>query len=92
MKDFPVPLTVRHSIVTVDPLSGRYLFMVPPPEEKLIEFDSEANEYRLIDDFTTTAWPFGRYEAPVVAFIPEYGVTMWADRRVRLYKHNVSRK
>jgi hypothetical protein len=87
MKDFPVPLTVRHSIVTVDPLSGRYLFMVPPVK-KSYEFDSETNEYRLIDDFTKTAWPFHRYDAPVAAFIPEYGVTMWADRKVHLYKHN----
>jgi len=53
MKDFPVPLTVRHSIVTVDPSSGRYLFMVPP-EKKFFEFDGEKDEYRLIDDFTTT--------------------------------------
>ena len=87
MKDFPVPLTVRHSLVTVDPLSGRYLFMVPT-EKKLFEFDSETNTYRLIDDFSNTVWPFGRYEAPVVAFIPEYGVTMWADQKVHLYKHN----
>ena len=88
MKDFPVSLTVRHSIVTVDPLSARYLFMVPT-EKKFYEFDSESNEYRLIDDFTKTAWPFHRYDAPVAAFIPEYGVTMWADRKVHLYKHVV---
>jgi len=91
MKDFPrAPLTVRHSIVTVDPISGRYLFLVPP-EKTLYEFDSETNEYRLIDDFTKTDWPFSRYDAPVVAFIPEYGVTMWADSKVHLYKHDSNR-
>ncbi len=90
MKDFPIaPLTVRHSIVTVDPSSGRYLFMVPPAR-KFYEFDSEANEYRLIDDFTRTAWPFTRYDAPVVSYIPEYGVTMWADSKVHLYKHDAT--
>ena len=90
MKDFPiVPLTVRHSIVTVDPLSGHYLFIVPPAK-KFYEFDSEKNDYRLIDDFTKTTWPFSRYAAPVVAFVPEYGVTMWADRKVYLYKHDPS--
>jgi len=89
MKDFPVPLTVRHSIVTVDPSSGRYLFMVPP-ERKFFEFDGEKNEYRLIDDFTTNPWPFSHYAAPVVAFMPEYGVTMWADKEVFLYKHDAS--
>jgi len=88
MKDFPVaPLTVRHSIVTVDPSSGRYLFLAPL-EKMLYEFDSETNNYRLIDDFTTTPWPFSRYDAPVAAFIPEYGVTMWADSKVWLYKHD----
>jgi hypothetical protein len=87
MKDFPIaPLTVRHSIVTVDPSSGRYLFMLPS-ERKFYEFDSDKNVYRLIDDFTKTAWPFSRYDAPVVAFIPEYGLTMWADSKVFLYKH-----
>ena len=87
MKDFPIaPLTVRHSIVTVDPSSGRYLFMLPP-EKKFYEFDSDKNVYRLIDDFTKTAWPFSRYDAPVVAFIPEYGLTMWAGSKVFLYKH-----
>jgi hypothetical protein len=90
MKDFPVaPLTVRHSILTVDPLSGRYLFLVPP-EKKFFEFDSERNEYRLIDDFSKTAWPFHRYDAPVAAYIPEYGVTMWSDRKVHLYKHDAA--
>lgn len=86
LKDFPEPLTVRYSIITVDPVSGRYLIMAP--EKKFYELDSEKNEYRLIDDFTKTPWPFGRYDAPVVAFIPEYGVTMWADKKVHLYKHN----
>jgi hypothetical protein len=58
LKDFPItPLTVRHSIVTVDPVSGRYLFLVPP-EKRFYEFDSATNQYRLIDDFADTAWPF----------------------------------
>jgi hypothetical protein len=91
LKDFPItPLTVRHSIVTVDPVSGRYLFLVPP-EKRFYEFDSATNQYRLIDDFADTAWPFHHYDAPVVAFIPEYGVTIWADRKVHLYRHDVPR-
>ena len=87
MKDLPVPLTVRYAIVTVDPVSGRYLVMAQ--DRKFYEFDSKKNEYRLIDDFTKTPWPFHHYDSPVVAFIPEYGVTMWADRKVHLYKHAV---
>jgi hypothetical protein len=91
MKDFPLAVdkfTIRSSTVTVDPLSGRYMFMVPG--RKFVEFDSEKNEYRLIDDFSKTKWPFYRYDGTVTAFIPEYGVTFWADRKkVHLYKHKV---
>lgn len=86
VKDLPLSLTVRHAIVTVDPRTGRYLIMAAK-ERKFYEFDSDLNEYRLIDDFSSTAWPFGRYDAPVVAYIPEYGVTMWVDKKVILYKH-----
>lgn len=90
MDDFPLnlKLTIRHSILTVDPLSGRYLFLVPG--KKFVEFDSAKNEYRLIDDFSKTKWPFHHYDSPIVAFIPEYGVTMWVDRKVHLYKHKIS--
>lgn len=89
MKDFPLEVekfTVRATAITVDPLSGRYLIMVPG--NKFVEFDSAANEYRMIDDFTKTPWPFYKYDGKVAAFIPEYGVTFWADaQKVHLYKH-----
>jgi hypothetical protein len=91
MKDFPLALekfTVRSTTITVDPLSGRYLIMTPG--NKFVEFDSEKNEYRMIDDFTKTPWPFYKYDGTVTAFIPEYGVSMWVDvMKVHLYKHKV---
>ena len=91
MKDFPLAVTkftVRSTTITVDPLSGRYLFMVPG--KKFVELDPDKNEYRLIDDFTKTKWPFYHYDGTVTAYIPEYGVTFWADRKkVHLYKHKV---
>ena len=44
----------------------------------------------LIDDFTKSPWPFYKYNGQVVAFIPEYGVSMWVDqKKVHLYKHKV---
>ena len=88
MKDCPVDLNINHDIITVDPVSGRYL-MMGTREKQLIEFDSEKNEYRLADDFKKTPYPFARRSAPMVAFIPEHGVTMWADRKVQLYKHKL---
>jgi hypothetical protein len=86
-KDCPLPLGVGADKVTIDPVSGRYLIL--HRERKFYEFDSDRNEYRLIDDFSATPWPFHRYDMPVVAFIPEYGVTLWAaTSTVKLYKHN----
>lgn len=89
-KNFPVDLekfTIRSTILTVDPLSGRYLFLIP--DKKFIEYDSIKDEYRLIDDFSKTPWPFDRYDSPLVAHIPEYGVTIWAAGKTHIYKHKI---
>ncbi|MFO7900542.1 MAG: hypothetical protein R6V58_15960 [Planctomycetota bacterium] len=94
MADFPLPVntfTICMDILTVDPLSGRYLILSRRGGNQFVEFDSETNQYRLIDDFTTTPWPFHK-SSPLVAYVPEYGVTMWADRKVHLYKHDASAK
>ena len=90
LKDAPEDLTVRFGKITVDPVSGRYLILYSDLK-KLYEFDSGQNEYRLVDDFTQTPWPFGRYDMPVAAFIPEHGVTMWAANKVMLYKHDAGK-
>ncbi len=73
-------------MLTVDPRSGRHLFKIGT---KFVEFESTTNEYRLVADFTKAPWPFGKHEAPRVAFIPEYGVTMWSDKKVMLRKHKI---
>ena len=84
MKDYPHSIGIRNHIVTVDPQSGRYLIMDVPRQE-LYEFDPDANEYRLLDDFSKTPYP-GQLLA---AYIPEYGVSMWTGTsRVFLYRHN----
>jgi len=87
LKDSPVDLNTNSDKITVDPASGRYLIL-RNSEKKFYEFDSGTNEYRLVDDFATTPWPFKNHEMPVVAFIPEHGVIMFADKSVWLYKHN----
>jgi hypothetical protein len=87
LQDLPEDATIRHTLLTVDPASGRYLIL-HKDKKRFYEFDSQANAYRLVDDFTTTAWPFNRYDMPVAASIPEYGVTMWVASKVWLYKHN----
>jgi hypothetical protein len=93
LKDAPVPMGIGSDKVTIDPASGRYLIWAGNKGEPkgLYEFDSDRNEFRKIEEFAA-GWPFGRYAMPVPAFIPEYGVTMWAENEVYLYKHDADRK
>ena len=60
---------------------------------KCFEFDSNENEYRLVKNASEGPYPYKKYSATysVCAFIPEYGVVMWAEPRgVFLYKHDSS--
>jgi hypothetical protein len=83
LKDVPIKLTVRHDKISIDPATGRYLIFA----DNNYEFDSDKNEYR---QFITT-FPYTKYSMPVCAFIPEYGVVMWAEGKgVFLYKHDAS--
>ncbi|MFO7899238.1 MAG: hypothetical protein R6V58_09275 [Planctomycetota bacterium] len=93
LKDCPVSLSVSSDKVTVDPVTGKYLiYGGNKGEKKLYEFDSDENTYRLIEAFTAN-WPYSRYAMPVCAFIPEYGVIMWAEPKgVYLWKHTATRE
>ncbi len=88
LKDVPVGLSIQSDKVTIDPVSGRYLIWGGDKGQPkaLYEFDSDRNQYKEIKEFGAN-WPFRRYAMPVPAFVPEYGVTMWADGSVFLYKH-----
>jgi hypothetical protein len=89
LKDFPVNLSVGSDRMSIDPASGRYLILAGDDNtpRKLYEFDSDKNEYRVVDAFTAK-WPYGRFAMPVCAFIPEYSVVLWAEPTgVFLYKH-----
>ncbi|MGH1344200.1 MAG: hypothetical protein ACRBN8_21755 [Nannocystales bacterium] len=87
MSDAPIGFGIRVDLLTVDPLTDRYLFMAGE-QHLLYEFDSQADVYTLIDDFSETPWPFSSSEAPIVASIPECGVTAWAtESQLQLYKH-----
>ncbi|MBE7462200.1 MAG: hypothetical protein HS116_01790 [Planctomycetes bacterium] len=88
LKDVPVELTVRGDKITLDPATGNYLIFGFRDDAgaKCFEFDSNANEYRAVET-AIAQWPFKSSAMPVCAFIPEYGVSMWADGKVYLYKH-----
>ncbi|QDU31842.1 hypothetical protein ETAA8_70020 [Anatilimnocola aggregata] len=87
LKEFPEDLNIRFDKLTVDPLSGKYLIL-RTNEKRLLEYDSDSQQTRLVDDFTTTPWPFGRYDQPIATFVPELGITIWpANSKMQLYKH-----
>lgn len=94
MKDFPQAFGLSSDKIAVDPVSGRYLmFAFKDGPLKCFEFDSDKNEYRPLEA-TAAQYPYKGYAAPysVCAFIPEYGVIMWAEPRgVYLYKHDATR-
>lgn len=94
LKDAPCNLSVQGDAVSVDPQSGRYLIWAKDKEtpRELYEFDSDENEYRVVEAFTK-GWPYKVYAMPVCAFITEYNVVMWAEPQgVYLYKHDPSIK
>lgn len=91
LKDAPADLGVRGDKITLDPATGRYLIFSFRDESggKCFEFDSDKNEYRQADGILAN-YPFKGGAMPVCAFIPEYGVSMWADGKVFLFKHDAS--
>jgi len=81
LKDLPFDMTIRHGKLVVEPNTGKYLIF---NLGKLFEFSSTENEYREVPDFKD---PWDKYEMPVPATIPEYGVIMFVDKKTLLYKH-----
>jgi hypothetical protein len=92
LKDFPTDIGVASDKITIDPATGKYLILAGNKDEpkQLYEFDSDKNEYLPVEAFMA-GWPFSRYDMPVCAFIPEYGVSIWADAKgTFLYKHDAA--
>lgn len=92
LKDFPRNFGLSPDKIAVDPASGRYLmFSFKEGPLTCFEFDSNENEYRVVEAASEGYYPYKGYSASytVCAFIPEYGVVMWAEPRgVFLYKHD----
>ncbi len=93
LKDFPTHLSVCADKIAIDPASGRYLIRGGNKDQpkKLYEFDSDKNEYRVLED-ASAKYPYGRAAMPVCAFVPEHNVVMWAEGKVFLYKHDPAAK
>ena len=84
LKDAPVEMNIRADQLMVDPVSGRYL-MFAGVRRVLYDLDSRTNKYSKAEGYSPPK--FGKHEMPVPAAIPEYGVIMFVDRKIRLYKH-----
>ncbi|MCG3180434.1 MAG: hypothetical protein BIFFINMI_02795 [Phycisphaerae bacterium] len=95
LKDLPAPMHISADRLTIDPQTGRYLFLKASDRKagvkaRMFEFDSDRNEYREVPDFAAH-YPYGTYPMPVCTFIPEYGVILWAEPTgVYLYRHESS--
>ncbi|ANG62478.1 hypothetical protein A8C75_08230 [Marinobacterium aestuarii] len=83
-KDLPFDMTIRYGQVVVDPNTGLYLIF---SQGSLTEFNSKTNQYRSVRDYRP---PWGKYEMPVPAAIPELGVILFVDDKTLLYKHHTS--
>ncbi|WP_020679711.1 hypothetical protein [Marinobacterium rhizophilum] len=81
-EDLPFDMTIRHGQVVVDPNTGLYLIF---HQGLLYEFNSRTNQYRPVIDYRP---PWGKYEMPVPAAIPELGVILFVDDKTLLYKHS----
>jgi hypothetical protein len=55
----------------------------------LYEFNSQTNQYRPVIDYRP---PWGKYEMPVPAAIPELGVILFVDDKTLLYKPHFQSK
>jgi hypothetical protein len=86
-EDLPFDMTIKNGQVVVDPNTGLYLIFHLDPRS-LYEFNSQTNRYRRVHDFRS---PWGPYEMPVPAAIPELGVILFVDDKTLLYKHRPSK-
>jgi hypothetical protein len=84
LKDAPVEVNIRGDKLVVDPLSGRYL-LFSSGVRRLDEFDSTTSSWKPVAGYKRPA-DFGKHELPVTASVPEYGVVMFVDKKIRLYK------
>jgi hypothetical protein len=93
LKDPPRAISVRSDKITVDPATGRYvIFDFGDNELTCLEFDSDKDEYRLLQG-PGEQYPFKGYNRSysVCAFVPEYGVSLWAEAQgTYVYKHDAS--
>jgi hypothetical protein len=85
-EDLPFDMTIRHGQVVVDPTTGLYLIF---HQGLLYEFNSQTNQYRPVIDYRP---PWGKYEMPVPAAIPELGVILFVDDKTLLYKPHFQSK
>lgn len=75
-------LSIRHDYLIVDPISGLYLVF---RLNDLYEIDSVKNTWKKVDGYKK---PWNKYQMPVPAAVPEYGVTIIIDKKMYVYKHN----
>lgn len=86
-RDAPFAISIGHSSLTYDPISGNYLLM-QGKELKLYEYDPSREEWRLAGDWSKGGWPFGEYGFYTPIVIDELGVIFWQSELGNyVYRH-----
>lgn len=83
------------SLRAEEPATKYYLKSIKDSFDKCNEFDSNKNEYRVVEKASFEQYPYKGYAATyyVCAFMPEFGVIMWGESSgIFLNKHESSIK
>lgn len=95
LKDAPIPVGIMESVVTVDPVTGKYLIF--GNSNDFYVYDVTSDNWTLQTGATPPIFSPPVHDPPisgiVVATVSQYGVNMFVkcyrnDCRVYLYKHN----
>ncbi|MDF2177298.1 disaggregatase related repeat-containing protein [Aliiglaciecola sp. CAU 1673] len=83
LPELPEEVTIRADKLLVHPVTGNYLLFT---QNGLYDLDVDNGIYTPIEDMS---YPFGSYELPFTASIDNYGVVMFVDSKVWIYKPHI---
>lgn len=86
-KDAPIDISIKNTSLTYDPQSGNYLFVLRT-QRQIHEFDPDRDQWRLVREWSSADWPFGKYGFYTPVVIDELGVLFWqSETGNRVYRH-----
>lgn len=87
LPELPEEVTIRADKLLVHPVTGHYLLFT---ETAIYNLDTDNGVYTPIEDVN---FPYGKYDMPFTASVDNYGVVIFVDSKVWIYKpHNIEQK